>query len=1183
MHHTHAYRQAPRPGFALVITLSLMILLTILAVGLLSLSTIALRTSGAGAATARARANARLALELAIGDLQKAVGDDRRVTADGSIFDGAKNPNVVGVWKSWSPKLAENEFPTVSPAYTTKSTQFVRWLTSCANPDDLVSQDWAKSGTLANPVNLFATTSDGFLLAGSKVQIMPGTASAGAMAWAVVQDATRAKINVGGPEDAQRFANQDLQAQPRPSLAKSSTFKQPGGNWDTRSARVLSIGQAKLDTDLWRGVIAAPEHADFTAQGMGLLTDLVNGGLKTDLNLGFEMSDSDFKADTWGTFKNPFRAATAPQLATPASYKGQRPLFHPLTDNGSVHVDLTFNPASTSFEFPAAVVPTFDTLRSFYRTPYHLYTTADGPTVFERGMDHVALKPAPTTGNISPGLTPLAANSQTSYRPVLDRVIFLLSAGVGADKEVRLIYTPIVTLWNPYNVALEIEGAVVYPWMDMPFGISCVFTDGTKVETLSQSLSNTIGYQFLSVGQGRTVNPYFFASITPTGSGIAAAGQSIRFKPGEVRVFAPTNQVDIELLTNTSVRARTIPLMPVGNGVFNTKWGFALRMKNPANNSGFSHVMTDTESVQMKVTPMTGDYYPFSVGLEDATRAKAAATDTTRGQSVADVQTVNFALTGTATVASVMQTPVLKYTDLVNPATRQPFGMIETYHRVATDTPANRHSDLVYTVNPRQAFINRYLTTGTFLAGPHYETHTRQIGSLIDAGVEAINGGRSSFYGRSNSALTGESQLSFFEVPQSPLLSLAALQHADLAGSCYSPANQFANSWASAYLKKEACAELIAAGGGGTGDATFARATMPVYDYSYLANEALWDSFFFSGAAPTLLPGATGGSPAVWTSNGATVTHSYQKTLTDFIDDSKIHPLQNPRMRFHAGSMAATDLKTELVKAEGCLKLAAHLLIDGAFNINSTSEKAWVAFLSGMRDQRFTVRNGSAPAAGMTGFPRLRDPLGTDSNNWQGFRSLSDVQMAELAKQIVVQVKNRGPFLSLAEFVNRRIDTSAMALSGAIQAAIDSTKVNGTALNQGALYDAFDPNGRTTSGGIKYDSYPVNGIPNIVPANTGVGIPGYLTQADVLHSIAPVMTARSDTFTIRGYGEAKDAAGKVTATAWCEAVVQRMPEFVDPANPAHTAIADLNPINQTFGRKFSIVSFRYLSPNEVVL
>jgi hypothetical protein len=197
----------------------------------------------------------------------------------------------------------------------------------------------------------------------------------------------------------------------------------------------------------------------------------------------------------------------------------------------------------------------------------------------------------------------------------------------------------------------------------------------------------------------------------------------------------------------------------------------------------------------------------------------------------------------------------------------------------------------------------------------------------------------------------------------------------------------------------------------------------------------------------------------------------------------------------------------------------------------------------------------------------LRNPIGTENNRWQGFRSLTDAQVADLATKIVRQIKERGPFLSLGEFVNRRIAYSSLGLKGAIQTAIDDT-----AVNQAALYDTFDTGG-----------YPPDGKANISPNNTGVGIPGYLTQADVLQSIAPVMTVRSDTFTIRGYGETKDASGKVLARAWCEAVVQRIPEFVDADNPAHTAIASLNPTNRLFGRRFSIVSFRYLVPSEVGL
>ena len=74
------FRHAKR-GFALVVTLSLMVLLTISAVGLLTLSTISLRSSAQGEAGAIARANARLALMMAIGELQKELGPDSRISA----------------------------------------------------------------------------------------------------------------------------------------------------------------------------------------------------------------------------------------------------------------------------------------------------------------------------------------------------------------------------------------------------------------------------------------------------------------------------------------------------------------------------------------------------------------------------------------------------------------------------------------------------------------------------------------------------------------------------------------------------------------------------------------------------------------------------------------------------------------------------------------------------------------------------------------------------------------------------------------------------------------------------------------------------------------------------------------------------------------------------------------------
>jgi hypothetical protein len=88
-------------------------------------------------------------------------------------------------------------------------------------------------------------------------------------------------------------------------------------------------------------------------------------------------------------------------------------------------------------------------------------------------------------------------------------------------------------------------------------------------------------------------------------------------------------------------------------------------------------------------------------------------------------------------------------------------------------------------------------------------------------------------------------------------------------------------------------------------------------------------------------------------------------------------------------------------------------------------------------------------------------------------------------------------------------------------------------------------------------------------------------QGDVLQSLAPVLQVRSDYFRIRTCGEALDATGKVIARARCEAFVQRTPGFVDPADPVHATSAELKTApNQRFGRKYQIVSFRWLADSE---
>ena len=82
--------------------------------------------------------------------------------------------------------------------------------------------------------------------------------------------------------------------------------------------------------------------------------------------------------------------------------------------------------------------------------------------------------------------------------------------------------------------------------------------------------------------------------------------------------------------------------------------------------------------------------------------------------------------------------------------------------------------------------------------------------------------------------------------------------------------------------------------------------------------------------------------------------------------------------------------------------------------------------------------------------------------------------------------------------------------------------------------------------------------------------------------LGPLLTVRSDTFLVRAYGDATNpATGAVESQAWCEAVVQRVPDYVDPVDAAEAAPAALCETNRAYGRRFEIVRFRWLTADEV--
>ena len=254
---------------------------------------------------------------------------------------------------------------------------------------------------------------------------------------------------------------------------------------------------------------------------------------------------------------------------------------------------------------------------------------------------------------------------------------------------------------------------------------------------------------------------------------------------------------------------------------------------------------------------------------------------------------------------------------------------------------------------------------------------------------------------------------------------------------------------------------------------------------------------------------------------------------------------------------------------------------------------AWAALLSGYRNSLIKANDdGSVSdvnlASDESGFPGMSLAPGdakssstaiTSDTAWAGFMKLKDDEVEDLAIEIVDEIKARAafrsnngdapPVLTLGEFVNRmNTDVTDYSRSGILQKAIEASKLNDgltglpvTLFATANFNEDHDP--EPYDNGLSRDYYPVEDY-SIDVRNVS---PLALTQADILQAIGPVISARSDTFTIRSFGDVADPiTGELVSRVWCEAVVQRTTQELLPGS------------NQ---RRFELVSFRWLEPNEI--
>jgi hypothetical protein len=443
----------------------------------------------------------------------------------------------------------------------------------------------------------------------------------------------------------------------------------------------------------------------------------------------------------------------------------------------------------------------------------------------------------------------------------------------------------------------------------------------------------------------------------------------------------------------------------------------------------------------------------------------------------------------------------------------------------------------------------------------------------------------------------GLSRLIMAEIPLRPMASLVELQHWNVRGANPFPPHQYnliGNSDATPFILQD---DILPEDPSSPGSpVTTPAADNLQHDDAYCANHLLFDDWFFSSIAQQ--PAEFGSDPATDVSiqdfyvdyllgNEQLTNRAYKRIGEDksFTSTSDTQPLVNDVLN----------------SADGWMKVASRFEVEGMFNVNSTSIEAWRALLGHARDRQVAyhsatgmdlatpsndyvasrgvvatdIEAGASPATG-SGSGASFD----DGSEITGFRTLTDAQLDELAALVVEEIRARGPFLSLSEFINRQLSSDDnLALAGALQTALNN-------LTDDPLAALKDSSKQFYSETMSPSDPKLSGVGYAFePASAGVylhGFPGWIRQADILRPIAPILSARDDTFTIRTYGDARDPNGNIVARAWCEAIVQRSRDYVNPsADEADSIDTPTSAVNRQLGRKYIIKSFRWLNRDEV--
>lgn len=1171
----------------------MMILLSLIAVGLLSLSATTLRSSKNNGAYLEAQSNARLAMQMAIARLQETMGSDQAVSAPAdAIFPQAGQPHLVGAWESWNwdPVVNSN-----APDYDSeKRDRFQGWLTSQRTLEEEGDLNFATSAAPGRTILMLGEGTFGTVATNLEIrsQLLPLQGEqdqvTGNLAWTVLAEDTKARIDL-------------IQDETRPA---DSAHLVAGLTFPERSHRdALELGYEPQEESDWNRIlsnksldaaaISSGENSlskqnffDFTTYSSGVLADVANGGLKRDLTTILEenlyagqrvYSDAD----------TPFGVAD-PHWSYLSDYYNQYLKFQGGNATNPVDVtsniqDLRYNSADSS---PEAL-----TLRPVVAKMQIVFSMVTHPL----GMGD-------------------RDTSAAAYNAADPRF-------TGQHLRPWLVFEPIVTLWNPYSVPIEFDSLSV--GLDkIPVG----FRFGKKVGRLAAAdlrvPANSGGRinrsfwplsHFVWGGSKNDAITNFSFDIRGGNMVDGVTRDPISLQPGENKIFsifvkegATWGSVMDDFLiqgsgavgaSNRGSLIKNVSLVEGYNKVAGFRFDHISRWRQHRNRASLytfeQSSINDTlfhwcalrpqDSIVVKAKLANND--ANSDQEEEATQHFTMLVEVDRLGGISSDQILGSSFTvrekerlyedpddGLVIERTIPAISLVQYERDTTEAGKTPFAVFTMTAKTTNDL-----------LSPTKGWLfgNPVLTAydQDELVAPQplqsYEFSFREVAStdefpMVEIDPESNRG----YFGSGQSARSGLTASPMFALPTNPMVSVGQFQAANLVSAVKPPFFNYplGNSFAHPLLPSN---QVV--------NGAFV-------DHSYLLNQRLWDRFYFSGL-----------SKGTSSSNRQALTRFFagESTLTP-----RLQPYQG-RGQSTEDAVAALSGDSQSASRE----LAGYQMLEGAFNIHSTSVKAWKALLMSAYQVNVPARDDSSHdvVSGGTPFARLlpsysealndltlaagSGDIGNDglrrAKRWLGFHELTEQQCELLAENIVEQIQLRcsedsGPFLSFSEFVNRRVGNTSdnFTEKGVLQTAIDL---------------ANDPNGNSARPGLGVEGELFSledgiGIQNVDPrvtnaealiGNTADGSPATFIQGDLLQQIGSVISVRSDTFRVRSYGNSVSKNGQVQAEAWCEAIVQRVPDFVDASQTPGTERDQLNAVNQNFGRRFQIVSFRWLAPQEV--